>query len=143
MQINIHSLLSAPAFAPFDMSNNRATLGDNAGPLTWSASMECATDADTPCLLDTEEKREAFRDFVRSSGGWSADEIAAWSEAELYALFLQWVAGDIRECFGDAEFDRWDWAQYQADCEAGRIAGRLFVADRGPDKGALFFDISN
>ena len=39
-----------------------------------------------------------MRDFARSSGGWSADEIAAWPDEELNALFLQWVAGDTREC---------------------------------------------
>lgn len=42
MQINITSLIKSPAFVPFDMSNNAATLGDNAGKLTWGASLECA-----------------------------------------------------------------------------------------------------
>ena len=96
-----------------------------------------------PAVLDTEEKQEAFRDFVRSAGAWSDEEIAGWSGTELEALCLQWIAGDVREAFGDAEFSDWDWAEYQKDAEAGRIAGRLFVADRGPDAGKLFFDISN
>lgn len=61
MEINITPLFRAPSFVPFDMANNRATLGDDAGPLTWSASLECAQDDETPNLLDTEEKRGAFR----------------------------------------------------------------------------------
>lgn len=136
MEIDITPLFSAPAFVPFDMSNNAATLGDDAGQLTWSASLECAQDCDTPSLLDTEEKREAFRDFVRSSGGWTRDEIGAWSDAELYALFLQWIAGDIREAFGDADFSDWDWDEYEAD---ESLCHRLFRADDG----RVFFYIGN
>jgi hypothetical protein len=139
MQINITSLLSAPAFVPFDLSNNRATLGDNAGKLTWDASKECATDEETPCLLNTEEKRDAFRAFVRGFGAWDDEEIAAWDDAELYALFLQWIAGDIREAFGDALPDEWDWEVYEENAEAGRVSSRLW-RDKA---GAVFFDLSN
>ena len=142
MQINITSLIKSPAFVPFDMSNNAATLGNDAGKLTWSASVECARDSETPNLLDTEEKKNSFRSFVRSSGGWSQEEIEAWDDTELYTLFLQWIAGDIRECFGDADFEQWDWAEYEKDAQAGQIPSRLFLADRGPNKGDLFFDIS-
>jgi hypothetical protein len=126
MEIKITSLFSDDsAFVPFDLSNNRATLGDNAGRLTWQASKECAT-ATQPPLLDTDEKKEAFRDFVRDSGGWTREEIAVWDDTELNALFLQWVAGDVREAFDDADFADWDWEQYEKDAETGRISSRLF-----------------
>ena len=138
MQINITSLLSAPAFVPFDLSNNVATLGDDAGKLTWDASKECAMDDEMPCLLDSEEKREAFRVFVRGFGAWEEEEIAAWDDVELYALFLQWIAGDIREAFGDASFDEWDWDEYQEDAEAGRVSSRLWRDEAGN----VFFDLS-
>lgn len=137
-QIDITRLFADDSsFVPFDLSNNRATLGDNAGQLTWNASKECAVNL-IPPLLDSEERKEAFRDFVKQSGGWNAEEIAAWGETELNALLLQWIAGDVRESFGDDEFSEWDWAQYEKDCEAGRSPSRFFRAN-----GAVYFDLSN
>lgn len=137
-ELEITRLVTSEDFVPFDLSNNCATLGDNAGQLTWSASKEAAV-AIAPALLDTEEKKEAFRDFVKSSGGWSEEEIAAWDDVELNALCLQWIAGDIREAFGDADFAEWDWDEYEKDAEAGRIPSRIFKADDG----RVFFDIGS
>jgi hypothetical protein len=136
-EIEITALLTDPesAFVPFDLSNNRATLGDNAGRLTWQAAKEAGQEID---LMNTPDRIESFRDFVRSSGGWNDEETAAMDHDELNALCLQWIAGDIREAFGDAEFSTWDWAEYQADAEAGRISGRLY---RGDD-GKVYFNIA-
>jgi hypothetical protein len=78
----------------FPLSHSRAEGGENAGRNTWNASLEAAEE--TP-LLDTPEKLEAMRDFARSSGGWDAEEIAAWTPQEINALFLQWIAGDCRQ----------------------------------------------
>ena len=122
---------------PFDLSNNRLTLGDNAGQLTWQASKDCASDDETPNLLNSEEKREAFRGFVRASGGWKREEIKAWNNNELYALFLQWVAGDIREAFDDASPDEWDWEAYEEQAQAGQVSSNLFKADDG----RVFFSV--
>ena len=136
-EIDISRIVGSEDFTPFDLSNNRATLGDNAGALTWQASQEAA--GEIPSLLPTPEHKEQFRDFVRSSGGWSRDEIEGWSDSHLDALFLQWVAGDIREAFGDADPSGWDWAEYEEDSQAGRISSRLFRADDG----RIFFHIGN
>jgi len=92
MEINITSLM---AVNQFKRSHSRAEGGQNAGPETWRASLEAAKET---VLLDTEEKLEAMRDFAKSSGGWTREEIAAWSAQEINALFLQWIAGDVREC---------------------------------------------
>lgn len=137
-ELDISAIIDSPCFVPFDLSNNQATLGDDAGRLTWNASKEAARTI-TPPLLDCDERREAFRDFVRDSGGWTREEIAAWSGEELNALLLQWIAGDIREAFGDASPDEWDWDEYQKDAERGRIVGRLFKAEDGK----IYFSISN
>ncbi len=137
-ELDISRLISSPHFVPFDLSNNRATLGDNAGRLTWEASRQAARDI-VPPILDTDERREAVRDFVRDAGAWSDAEIAAWSDEELNALCLQWIAGDIREAFGDSEPEAWDWDQYQKDSEAGRFSSRLFKSDDG----RIFFYIGN
>jgi hypothetical protein len=139
MEINITALLKSEDFCPFDLSNNRATLGDNAGAITWAASIESAKSGNPPCLLNTEEKRQAFRDFVKESGGWEEEEINAWTETELYALFLQWVAGDIRDAFGDANPDEWDWDEYEEGSQAGRVASSLFKSEDGQ----IYFYVGN
>lgn len=112
--------------APMDYSASVAEIGASAGQDTWRAA--CEDSPDFP-ILDDEEKREAFRAFVRDAGAWSDDEIAEWSANELNALCIQWIAGDIREAGLDC--DSPDWDQYQQDSEAGHVAGRLFRADDG------------
>jgi hypothetical protein len=136
-EINVTPLIHSAHFVPFDLSNNRATLGDNAGTLTWNASKQAAQTIPSPLALP--EQKDAFRDFVRSSGGWDAEEIAAWSDTELDALFMEWVAGDIREAFGDADPEDWDWKEYEEDAKAGRIAARLFKAKDGE----IYFSIDS
>lgn len=133
-EIDVTPIVSNEGFVPFDLSNNRATLGDNAGALTWQASKEAAEDFDP---LPKPEHREAFWDFVRNSGGWTREEIEAWTDKELTALSLQWLAGDIREAFGDADPEDWDWQEYRKDAEAGRVSSNLF---KGED-GRIYFSI--
>jgi len=79
--------------APMDYSASVMEIGDDAGPSTWRAAMEDAPDYN---LLDTNDKREAFRRHISGFGAWSAEEIAAWSDTELNALFMQLISGDIR-----------------------------------------------
>jgi hypothetical protein len=82
-----------------DYSASVAEIGIDAGPSTWRASCDDAPDWQ---FLDTDDKREEFRAFVLASGGWGRDEIAAWSDDELQALCLQWIASDVRECSLDS-----------------------------------------
>lgn len=133
MELNITSFFKS--CAPMDYSASRAEIGDSAGPDTWRAAVEDSTDN---MLLDTDEKREAFRDFVRDAGAWSDGEIAAWSDVELNALLIQWVSGDMREPVGfelGADTTDEQWEDYQRQSEAGQVAGRLF---KGTD-GEIYF----
>lgn len=79
--------------APMDYSASVAEIGANAGRDTWNAAMEDAPDYN---LLNTDEQREEFRAHIRGFGAWSDAEIAAWSDTELNALFIQLISGDIR-----------------------------------------------
>lgn len=131
MEINITNFYNEAA--PMDYSASVAEIGANAGRDTWNAAKD---DASFFQFLDTEEKVDAFKRFVRESGGWSQEEIDSWSVRELNALFLQWIAGDIRECL---EWDVEDvWANYQEMAEAGQVPSRLFKTDDGQ----VYFDIS-
>lgn len=133
MEINITNFFYA--VAPRDLSASVAEIGTNAGAYTWEASCEAADEYNP---LDTEDKKSAFREFVRSSGGWTDDEISAWSDKELIALFLQWIAGDMREMGIDkpvANPFSVDWAEIEASQEMGQAPSNIF---RGID-GEIYF----
>lgn len=127
--------------APMDYSASVAEIGNDAGPSTWRAACEDSPDY---FMLDTEEKREAFRAFARSSGGWNDEEIAAWTDIELNALCIQWISGDMREADLHPGMTVDDWKEYEQKCEVGNCAGRIYggplcvpeFADR------VFFNIS-
>lgn len=109
MELNITRFFTG--CTPRKYSASVAEIGASAGQITWQAAVSDSTDY---MLLDTEDKREVFRAFVESSGGWTADEIAGWSDTELNALCLQWIAGDIRESMY-LENSPIDWAAYEKD----------------------------
>ena len=123
--------------SPMDFAASVAEIGNDAGAATWRAACEESEDVQ---LLDSDEKREAFRAFVRSSGGWTDAEIAAWSDLELQALCIQWIAGDMREPVGSdlsAETTDEQWADFEQQCQNCTCAGRIF---RG-DNGRVYFNI--
>lgn len=91
MEINITKFYREAA--PMDYSASIAEIGADAGPATWHAACEDAPDYN---LLSTDEARDAFRSHVKGFGAWSDEEIAAWSDVELDALFMQLISGDIR-----------------------------------------------
>lgn len=129
MELNITSFFNA--CAPRDYSASVAEIGQNAGADTWRAAVD---DSAEQCILDTEKKREAFRNFVRGAGAWSDEEIAAWPDAELNALCIQWISGDMREPVGfelGAHSGAAEWAEYQRQSENGQVAGRLFRGENG------------
>lgn len=131
MEINITKFYNEAC--PKDYFASVAEIGANAGRDTWEAAKE---DAGFFQFLDTQEKVDAFKAFVKESGDWTWDEINSWSVRELNALFLQWVAGDIRECL---EWDVDDvWANYEEMAESGQVPSRLFRTDNGQ----VYFDLS-
>lgn len=123
MELDITAFFNAAA--PIDYSASVAEIGANAGPDTWRAA--CDDSADYP-ILDTEDKRDAFREFVRSSGGWTNEEIAAWSDLELNALCIQWISGDMREDGLSAETSLAEWMEYETDDSK---LHRIFRAEDG------------
>ena len=126
-EIDVTPLFASPGFDPRNCCNSVANLGQNAGKLTWQASQRAAS-----ALVLSPEQLEAFRDFVRSSGGWTREEIAAWSDAELTALCVQWISGDIREGFGDGVSNdpaEWDWVEYRHMADNGSVSSTLYLHD--------------
>jgi hypothetical protein len=103
MEVNITKFITQGE--PCDYSASVAEIGDNAGKITWSNAQR---DAGYFKLLDTEDKIDAFKDHIRGFGAWSEDEITKWSVRDCNALFLQLIAGDMREVFLD---DAPDWTR--------------------------------
>ncbi len=85
---------------PRDYSASVAEIGRNAGPDTWRAAND---DSDEYPILDTPEKREAFREYIKGFGAWDDTEIAGFTYTALNALCIQFIAGDIREHGLDSE----------------------------------------
>lgn len=122
---------------PFSYSASAAEMGADVGAVTWHN----AKNADF-LLLDSEEKREAFRAFVLASGGWDEAEISAWADSELNALCIQWVSSVMREPVGfelcpDTTSEQ--WAEYEKQSEDGLVSGLIF---KGID-GEFYFYIGS
>lgn len=115
-------------------SASAAELGEDAGKITWANALAYSN---KHRMLDTEDELEAFRAFVKDTGGWTQEEISHWTNHELNALFVQFVAGDIREAGLETPFP--DWEQYQEDAEAGRVSSRIFKSEDNQ----VFYNIGN
>lgn len=131
MEINITAFFSDAD--PRDYSASVAEIGQHAARDTWRAACEAAPDYQ---LLNTEEERAAFRDHVQRFGAWEPEEVAAWTSVELTALFIQMIAGDMRDAGGEPGA-AYDWDDYEARAAAGEINGRMF---KGTD-GAIYYYI--
>ena len=120
MEINITRFYNEAA--PMDYSASIAEIGSDAGPSTWRAALDDAPDYN---MLDTDDKREAFRTYIRGFGAWEDEEITAWSDIELNALFIQMVSGDMREANLSANATDAEWAAYETRANEGRCSGRI------------------
>lgn len=132
MELEITKFFNAAK--PRNYSASVAELGRDAGAITWANACEDAPAFD---LLNSDEKREAARAFVRTLGAWSDDEIAAWSDTELAALIMQFIAGDMREFF---ELAHGDWSEWEALCNAGTCSSRIFGGPLSVD-GRVYFQM--
>lgn len=124
MEINIAKLFYS--IAPMDYSASCAEIGQSAGADTWRAACDDAADN---IILDTDEKRDAFRAFVQSSGFGEPD----MPDNELHALFLQWVSGDMRQMGIDspAQEGYIDWADIEKRQSEGQISSNIYRGDDG------------
>jgi len=116
VEINITNFFENAA--PMDYSASIAEIGASAGEDTFQAAKD---DTDQYNMINTEEKRGVFREYVAKFGAWEEEEITAWDNIELNALFIQLVSGDIRE---NEHLERGDWEAYEADEDARGSIGR-------------------
>lgn len=124
MELNITTLYNS--MHPRDYFASVAEIGASAGPDTWRAACEDSPDY---MILDTDDKLQAMRDYVRGFGAWTDEEIDAWTGIELNALLIQCISGDIRESILDD--DPHAWAEYYEQGKQGIASCRLFSDDDG------------
>lgn len=124
-QINITNFFKNATM--MDYSASAVEIGNNAGTVTWRNACNAA---DEWLLLDDDEKREAFKEWIKYFGAWSDDECEAWSDDELNALFLQFVSGDIREGFKWSDVDD-IWTNYQELAYRGTVSSNIWRDDAG------------
>ena len=129
MEIKITEFFKSAA--PMDFSASIAEIGENAGEQTWRAALEEAEDTQ---LLTNQEQIEAFREFAKSSGFSEPD----LSDKELQALFIQWIAGDMREMGlkRSSDFDSINWEEIEEAQKQGQIPSNIF---RGTDDEIYFY----
>jgi hypothetical protein len=135
MEIDITSFFNdADAY---EFSASISEMGNCAGKITWANA--CARGSTAPLLTSPEQLR-ALRSYVKGFGAWDDEEIAAWSDDECNALFIQLISGDMREieglCMGDD--GEVDWAEYDRLSEQGTISGNLY---RGDDE-RIYYSLS-
>ena len=133
MELNITELFNT--IEPSEYSASCAELGQDAGRITWNHSKR---DAKKHYLLNTQDKKDAFKRFVKDSGGWSQDEIDTWNCDELNALCLQWIAGDMREGNLYAGMTDDEWREYETGSEEGRYSSRIYGGPLSID-GQVYF----
>lgn len=112
---------------------NAVELGVDAGAITWNAAVAYATTH--PDMLG--DAVDDWKQEVRSLGAWTDDECASWPEVHWVALFVQFLAGDMREAGLYPGNPPSVWAQYYDLAAHGRAHGRL---DRTGD-GRIIYSI--
>lgn len=135
MSIVINITRFFDAATPSRYSASKAEIGENAGPVTWGNAVK---DSSKWSFLDTDEKRDRFRDWISGYGAWSKEEIDAWSDLELNALFVQWIAGDMRECGMHKGMDDEEWVEITVKQVKGTYPSNIYRTEDGQ----VYFDLS-
>ena len=108
---------------PWDCSNNAATMGDRVGEITWGNALSIARDHAEWLKTPLSDACAAMAEWARSTGAWTKDEIEAWRDVELLALFVQNVASELRTCLeaDDHELNEcveiYEQTDWERECE--------------------------
>jgi hypothetical protein len=130
MEIDITSFFAT--VTPRELSGSVAEMGVHAGAITWVAS--CAASVRHP-LLTTDDQREAFVEWVDGTGFEGVSDLC---KVELNALFLQWIAGDLREMGMDEGTSGIDWVHVSKMQDEGAYPSNIFHGDDGK----VYFSLS-
>jgi len=98
-------------------------LGERVGEITWNNALQHVS---INPLIKPEDRSEVV-DWFASYGAWDREEMSRWSDADVNALLLQFVAGDVREMEEQCE----SYEDYEFAAERGEVSGRLYQCPEG------------
>lgn len=81
---------------PWDCSNSAVNMGPHAGTLTWENCERVVESSVTWCITHPHIIADEMSELAKSWGAFSDEEIDQMSQADLLALFVQTVAGELR-----------------------------------------------
>lgn len=90
---------------PWDVSNSVMNLGESAGRITWDNALKIAGEREKWLVSSYSEACEGMQEWARDTGAWDAETIAAWTDLECLALFVQNIASELREYLGVDDHD--------------------------------------
>tara|TARA_R110002126_G_scaffold62991_11_gene161806 strand:+ start:1108 stop:1533 length:426 start_codon:yes stop_codon:yes gene_type:complete len=99
------------------ISNSVANLGNEAAAQTWAKAVE----ASELHPIITKDNEDEVKDYLRSFGAWSDEEIDGYSQTELGAFIYQEVSAEhnrIHEGEHMGDDGEIDWAAVYADDES-------------------------
>jgi hypothetical protein len=123
MEIDITEFFNSETVDMSDISGSVMEHGPNAARITWNNAREASKEYRH---LTTVDQLAACRNHLEDMG-YSDMEDA--SDDDLNALFLQLVAGDIREVPGMD--DGWNWEVYESFAREGTVHGAMYRGDNG------------
>jgi len=119
-----------------DFSGSRMEHGDDAGRITWDHCVDYVESGEFADVISPDDYDEC-RDYIRDFGAWDDDEINGWSDTELIALVVQFIAGDLRELVSSdtaiksRTVDCEAYEEYQAGASSEDMCGRAYRGDDG------------
>lgn len=113
------------------LSGSVMELGCTAGEVTWRNSKAYAANH---VYLKTSEEIQEAKDYFGAFGAWDDEEREAWSDKEVNALLIQYIAGDMREMEGYETEE-----EYFADQIECTVSSNIFKTEDG----RYFFSLSH
>lgn len=94
IRINLTKMFSQ--FDPRDCSASVMELGEKAGEITYKHARDIAKKRSS-WLVSEPPPLAALREWLGDFGAWDDEEIAKWPPRDCWAVFVQMIAGDLRE----------------------------------------------
>ncbi len=99
-------------------ASSQCEMGSDAGKVTWENAID---EADRDPLLNSQDEIDEAKSWAGEFGAWEEEEISKWTDQEVNAFVLQFIAGDIRGREHYGSDDEWF-----AGMESGRSGGSIF-----------------
>jgi hypothetical protein len=98
--------------------------GKDGEQFTWANAMDYA---EIHPLIDSQERRDAVRAFLKGFGEWPPEDLYVFDDQELSALLTRLIAYDLREVEEFWDGQSVDWERVDQEQDNGRFSSRIWV----------------